>query len=197
MLDAFVFYLSSSFITEEVMFAEFNRYLDTETALSMAENSQTKVHIALKYVIHLLLLILKVGGISILLYAGLFLANRSLSWIVTMGATVKYYPLFFVTDVLRFTYFSFMETSWTYAEFNGFNPLSLGNLIQFTGLSFTLFTIKFLSAFNLLDFIFCYLIAVELSNFKETESKRITATVFTTYLTVIILLRLVQLLIVP
>jgi hypothetical protein len=193
-LDIIQYYLNNTLITEEILASELSNYLDNETATKLAEQSQSNNRILLKNLTHLLLTGAKVFGTITLLYIGLLLANLKLSWYNLLEGVLKLYPIFFITEFVKFFYFQFFQQDYTYFELNAFRLFSITQISNLAGLAMQGKTAAFFNTFGILDVTFCWLLSQELN--KESD-KPVTATVFITFFTGLALWKSLLLLIAP
>jgi hypothetical protein len=188
LLDQLIYYLSNSLVSQEILFSAFSTYLDEETALSMAEKSQSAARLLSKHVLHGIMTLVKLGGIVAVIYTGNFLAHTKLGFAVIFNTTIKFYPLFLITGIVQFLYFSFIMNEYSYTELNKFNPFSFYVILS---VILPEHNLDLLKALSLLDLFFIFLVSKALSQLNEGCKERIILVTTTSYLTALILLRIV------
>jgi hypothetical protein len=107
---------------------------------------------------------------------------------------LKLYPIFFITEFVKFFYFQFFQQDYTYFELNAFRLFSITQISNLAGLAMQGKTAAFFNTFGILDVTFCWLLSQELN--KESD-KPVTATVFITFFTGLALWKSLLLLIAP
>lgn len=176
-----VYHLSSSLVTDDLLYEELAKRLGSEVAAGEIENRGRVGFILLEYAGQVVWLLVSFFTIAFVITTGLNAFNVKASFTGVLRFLTPPFFIFIIPDLFKFIWFSFIEIDYSLQALNNFPGLSIADLFRFfDSKSPGGITEKLCNIVSVENLLFCYFF-VRTAEFENTDPRIIYIATFSSF----------------